>query len=210
MKQSTAALLPTDLWNARFSVPDYIYGTEPNAFLCGEADRLQPGQRVLAVADGEGRNGVWLAQQGLKVVSLDASRHALDKAARLAQVRGVALEFHEVDLLRWAWPESEFDAVVAIFIQFLCGQERAQVFASMTSALVPGGLFLLQGYTTAQLKYRTGGPSSVDQLYTADMLRDLLGTEMEILLMREHVAELHEGSMHCGAGALIDLVARRR
>lgn len=210
MKPSSATLSPTDLWDTRFSRAEYIYGTEPNGFLCGEAGRLKPGQHVLAVADGEGRNGVWLAQQGMKVVSLDASRHALGKAARLACERGVSLEFHEVDLLHWAWPESEFDAVVAIFIQFLAGPEREQVFARMAKALVPGGLLLLQGYTTSQLNYRTGGPSSIDQLYTPDMLRNLMGTEMEILLMHEHVTELNEGTMHCGTGALIDLVARRR
>ncbi len=146
------------LWDARYAVPDYIFGTAPNRFLASQADRLQPGQSALAVADGEGRNGVWLAQQGLQVHAIDSSTVAQDKARKLASERGVTLTIECVDLLTWAWPENRYDVIAAIFIQFVGQVERARQFAGMRQALKPGGLLIMQGYTPRQIEYKTGGP----------------------------------------------------
>ncbi len=106
------------VWDERYAVDHFVFGEEPNAFLRSCADYLRPGMRVLALADGEGRNGVWLAQQGLDVLSTDISPHAQEKARHLASERGVSVDFDLVDLASWSWPEEEFDLVVAIFIQF--------------------------------------------------------------------------------------------
>src|SRR5262249_33903340 len=105
-------------WNDRFSAPGYLFGTAPNRFLASQRDRLVRGQRALAVADGEGRNGVWLVQQGLRVTSIDFSPVALAKARALAKGAGVALDTIEVDLGAWTWPAAAYDVIVAIFCQF--------------------------------------------------------------------------------------------
>lgn len=112
-------------WDQRFAVEDYLFGTEPNAFLRAQQPRLKPGWRALAVADGEGRNGVWLAQQGLDVLSVDGSSVAQEKARKLAASRGVKLTIEHADLDTWAWPVGQMDVVVGIFIQFVGPQAVA-------------------------------------------------------------------------------------
>lgn len=196
------------MWDERYNVPEFIFGTEPNVFLTREAYRLTPGQRVLAVADGEGRNGVWLAQQGLSVLSVEASAVAQAKAKKLAQERCVKLDFECADLLQWQWGEARFDAVVAIFIQFAAPAGRKILFEGMKAALKPGGLLLLQGYTPRQLEFKTGGPPSAENMYTEPMLRELLAG-WEILQLHEHDEHISEGAHHHGMSALIDVVARK-
>ena len=196
------------IWNERYAGEHYHFGTEPNAFLVSQRHLLKPGMSCLAVADGEGRNGVWLAEQGLDVLSVDSSPVALEKAKRLAAERGATLTFELADLLAWEWPESRYDVVAAIFIQFVGPELRAQMFEGLKRSLKPGGLLLLQGYTPRQHEYRTGGPSQVENLYTEVMLREAF-SDMEILHLVEHDSVLNEGSGHCGTSALIDLVARK-
>ena len=195
------------MWNERYAGEDYHFGTEPNAFLASQHARLKPGMSCLAVADGEGRNGVWLAEQGLQVTSVDGSSVAVNKARALARVRGVTLECELADLSDWQWPVQRFDVVAAIFIQFVGAAGRAQQFANLKRCLKPGGLLLLQGYTPRQLEYRTGGPSQVDNLYTESVLREAFD-DMEILHLAEHDSVIHEGAGHDGMSALIDMVAR--
>jgi len=195
-------------WNARFAGEEYIFGTEPNAFLAAQAPRLPKSGRALAIADGEGRNGVWLARQGLEVTSVDFSESGLAKAAALAARHNVAPEFVHADLAHWDWGAARFDVVVGIFFQFAAPDFRALMFRRMREVLNPGGLLLIEGYTPAQLKHKTGGPSELDQLYTADLLRaEFAG--MEFVALDEYEAELNEGPRHKGMSAVIDLVARQ-
>lgn len=204
-------------WSGRYAAAgdDYLFGTAPNKFLTRQAGLLKPGMRALSVADGEGRNSVWLAEEGLEVTALELSPVALHKAGRLATERHVAVDFVQGDVFTWAWPEAAYDVVAAIFIQFAAPAERSALFARIKSALKPGGLLLLHGYTPKQLEYRTGGPSAIENLYTEAMLREAFG-DMEILELREHEDQLEEGSGasatsrgHWGRSALVDLVARR-
>lgn len=197
-----------NLWDRRYAQKDYLFGIEPNAFLAGQMGRLTPGWRALAVADGEGRNGVWLAQQGLSVLSVDSSAVAQTKARSLAQARGVAMDLEQVDLSAWTWPRAEFDLVVAIFIQFAPPALRTQLFADMAQALKPGGLLLLQGYRPEQIAYGTGGPSVAENLYTEALLREAFAG-LDIIELQSHDTVIHEGAGHDGLSALIDLVARR-
>jgi SAM-dependent methyltransferase len=199
---------PLAHWNARFSAPGYRFGTAPNVFLTTQAHRLEPGQRALAVADGEGRNGVWLARQGLAVTSVDFSPVALAKARRLADEAGVTLDFIEADLAAWDWPKAAFDVVAGIFFQFAGPDARATSFRNMKAALKPGGLLLIEGYGPKQLEYKTGGPGVLENLYTEDLLRDAFG-DFEILDLRAYDTEVDEGEGHKGMSALIDLVARK-
>jgi len=198
----------SEFWNQRYAVEEYIFGTEPNAFLRAQAHHLIPGQKVLAVADGEGRNGVWLARQGLDVLAVDVSPPALAKARKLADRHGVTLETELADLFAWEWGEERFDAVVAIFIQFVPPEGRRHLHQLMRQALKPGGLILLQGYTPKQLEYKTGGPSERANLYTAEDLRGEFA-DLEILHLREYDSEINEGAGHSGMSALVELVARK-
>jgi 2-polyprenyl-3-methyl-5-hydroxy-6-metoxy-1,4-benzoquinol methylase len=196
------------IWNERYAGDEYHFGTEPNAFLVSQKDLLKPGMSCLAVADGEGRNGVWLAQQGLDVLSVDSSSVAQDKAGKLAQQRGVTMKFEQVDLAQWDWGKAKFDVVAAIFIQFAPPGVREQMFAHIKCSLKPSGLLLLQGYTPRQLEFKTGGPSQAENLYTEALLRKEF-SDMEILHLSEHDDIITEGSGHSGMSALIDLVARK-
>lgn len=196
------------MWDERYSGDEYFYGTEPNAFLVSQQALLKLGMKCLAVADGEGRNGVWLAGQGLDVLSVDASPVAQAKAQRLAQQRSVQMRFAQVDMLTWDGAGETFDVVVGIFIQFVGPAQRAQQFANLKRFLKPGGLLLLQGYTPRQLDYKTGGPSQLENLYTEAMLREAFA-DMDIVHIAEHDSIIHEGNGHNGMSALIDLVVRK-
>jgi len=195
-------------WEKRFSVPDYVFGTEPNVFLKSQAAALPKSGTALAIADGEGRNGVWLAEHGLDVLSIDWSPTALGKARALAKRRGVTLRTEQVDLVQWRWPAAEFDVIAAIFIQFLTPDERRQVFDGMCNALRPRGLLLIEGYRPEQLNYKTGGPSLVENLYTRALLEAEFGSLSEVQIT-EHDSMTSEGTGHVGMAALIDLVGRK-
>jgi cyclopropane fatty-acyl-phospholipid synthase-like methyltransferase len=196
-------------WDIRFEREDYLFGTAPNAFLAQQKDYVKSGMSVLAVADGEGRNGVWLAEQGADVLSVDASRIGLGKASVLAASRGVSLKTEVADFSQWHWPENEFDVVVAIFIQFGGPALRDEMFKGMKRALKSGGVLLMQGYRPEQLGYGTGGPPKVENLYTETLLKDSFD-DMNILLLTSHDSVIHEGAGHEGMSALIDLVARKK
>jgi SAM-dependent methyltransferase len=195
-------------WDERFAGEDYWFGTEPNAFLARQAPRLKPGQKALAIADGEGRNGVWLARQGLTVTSIDLTPNGVAKAKRLAQRAGVTLEAIVADLETWVWGPPRLDVMVGIFFQFAGPRFREALFRGMVDVLKPGGLLLIEGYRPEQLAYGTGGPPQVENLYTAELLRAAFA-DLEILELAEYDAEIHEGSRHHGMSALIDLVARK-
>lgn len=197
-------------WSARYrdAGNDYLFGTTPNRFLASQANRFGAGMSVLSVADGEGRNAVWLAEQGCQVTATEISPVALEKAAKLARGRNVAVDFVQADILNWDWPKETYDAVVGIFIQFATPEDRPRQLAGMKQAVKSGGLLLLQGYTPKQLEYRTGGPSAVENLYTAALLREIFA-DWEIVSLHEHEDTIEEGSAHIGRSALIDLVARK-
>ena len=195
-------------WNERYAGEDFLFGTTPNAFLRAQRHHLPARGSALAVADGEGRNGVWLAAQGLDVLAVDASDVGLAKSRRLAADRGVTLAWELADLARWDFGRERFDVIAAIFIQFAYPALRAHIFAGMKAALKPGGVLLLEGYRPEQLDYRTGGPSELDHLYTEPMLREAFG-DLQIEHLASYDAELDEGAGHRGMSALIDLVARK-
>ena len=195
-------------WDERYDRADYVFGEAPNAFLAANAQRLKGYRTALAVADGEGRNGVFLAEQGLEVLSIDASPVGLVKADALARKRGVRLTTHCLDIGGYDWPEAGFDVVAAIFVQFAPPAMRAAMFAGMVRTLTPGGLLLLQGYRPEQLAHGTGGPSQLENFYTEALLREQFAG-LEIVSLESYDTQLTEGSAHAGMSAVIDLVARK-
>ena len=207
--ESTAFTDAAATWNGRFAGDEYLFGTEPNAWLKAHAGAWPPGGRVLCVADGEGRNSVWLARQGFVVDAFDIAEAGVAKARRLAQQQGVAVNYAVADCESYAWPLGACDGVAAIFIQFADPAQRERLFARMAASLKPGGILVLQGYTPRQLDYKTGGPPLLSHLYTEALLRDSFA-DFELLQLLDYEAELSEGERHSGRSALIGLVARRR
>ena len=196
-------------WNSRFSTDGFIFGTDPNAWLREQAHVWRPEQRVLCVADGEGRNSVWLAQQGMKVDAYDIAEVGVAKARQLAAAQGVQVHYAVADCDHFDYGEARYDGVAAIFVQFADPAMRERMFHHIKRCLKPGGVLILQGYTPRQLEYKTGGPPFASHLYTEAMLREAFAG-FEILALREYEAELTEGSQHKGRSALIGLVARKR
>ena len=201
-------------WNTRYenAGDEYLFGTEPNRFLAHRADLLRNGRTAISVADGEGRNSVWLAEQGLEVTAVEISPVAVEKARRLAAGRKMDIRFVLADLLAPEWPPADmhdaFDWVIGVFIQFVGAADRARQFAAMKQLAKPGGRILLQGYTPKQLDYRTGGPGDLENLYTRDILLDAFaGWEIEELV--DYEDEITEGMGHKGRSALIGMVARK-
>jgi len=197
-----------DRWEARFAAPGYAFGKTPAAFLKAQASRLPASGKALSIADGEGRNGVWLAEQGLDVHAIDFSPTALQKSRALAAERGVTLTAERADVTTWRWPTAAYDVIAAIFIQFVTPAERSELFGNIKRALKPGGLLLLHGYRPEQLRYGTGGPKEADRMYTRELLEACFG-DMRQLEIFEHDSLVDEGSSHVGMSALIDLIARK-
>jgi SAM-dependent methyltransferase len=195
-------------WNKRFGAAHYIFGTEPNEFLREQAHHLAPGGRVLCVADGEGRNSVWLACRGFRVDAFDISALGVAKARKLADEAGVAVNYAVADGDHLQWPAGAYDAVVAVFIQFADPAMRERLFANIVRALERGGVLILQGYTPRQLEYKTGGPPFESHLYTPALLRKAFAA-LHVVELREYEADLTEGTQHFGRSALIGLVARK-
>ena len=196
------------LWNQRYAGSEFLFGTEPNAWLREHVSALPSGGRLLSVADGEGRNSVWLARQGFAVDAFDISERAVEKAREFAKREGVTINFAQASVDTFAWPEALYDGVVAIFVQFADPATRARMFERIVRSLKPGGVLILQGYTPRQLEFKTGGPSIRTHLYTRAMLESAFAG-MAILEMRDHEKEIHEGTGHHGMSALIGVVARR-
>ncbi len=197
-----------DRWEGRFDKAEYEFGKAPNDFLARCRPLLPKSGKALAIADGEGRNGVWLAQQGLAVTSTDFSPSAQRKARALAAERGVEATFIEADMHAWPYPENAFDVVVEIFTQVSTPAQRPLKWAGIRRTLKPGGLLILEGYTPRQLEYGTGGPKNVEHLYTRAMLEQAFG-DFRDLTIEEEVREMREGAAHAGMSAVIHLTGRK-
>ena len=195
-------------WNERYAGEGFYYGTQPNEFLRDQAGALPPGQPVLCLAEGEGRNAVFLAERGFDVTAVDQSSVGLQKAAALAEQRGVHISTVVADLADWnlARPGG-WGSIVSIWCH-LPSKLRSRVHRQASSALQPGGVLILEAYTPEQLKFRTGGPADPDLMPTLAQLRDELpGLAFEVA--HECQREVHEGRGHDGPSAVVQLVARR-
>jgi SAM-dependent methyltransferase len=209
MKKSHFADDAAQFWDKRFSQPEYVFGKEPNAFLKNQVPKyMKSGANALCVADGEGRNSVWLAKQGMIMEAFDISPVAIEKAKQLAKDNQVSVALSVASTHSWVWKSNYYDLIAAIFIQFATPNMRVDLFAQMRDSLKSGGYLILQGYTPKQLDYKTGGPPSIDHLYTTELMQDLL-KGMQICDWQEYEVEIHEGDGHHGMSALMGVVARK-
>lgn len=160
------------------------------------------------MADGEGRNSVWLARQELLVDAFDLSDVGVRKAETLARIGNVSVNLSVEDCNSRTWLDNRYDGIAAIFVQFADPPMRERLFQNMMRTLKPGGILVLQGYTPKQLEYKTGGPPFIDHLYTPTMLQEVFAS-MHILDLVEYEDEMTEGTQHYGCSALVGMVARK-
>ena len=197
-------------WDQRYAEPGFAFGEAPNAFLAAQKPRFRQGMRALVPGDGEGRNGVWLAELGLNVTTVDASKIGVHKANLLSAERGVTIDAHCADLSVWKWPEAEFDVVAAIYLHFPKA-DRARMHGRMLAALKPGGILILEGYSPRQLLHRAngsvGGPPDPAMLFEPNDLRSDFAAA-EIMVLVELEAILAEGKRHTGRSSVVRLIAK--
>jgi 2-polyprenyl-3-methyl-5-hydroxy-6-metoxy-1,4-benzoquinol methylase len=192
-------------WNERYSSREYLYGTEPNAFLEENADRLRG--PVLSLSEGEGRNAVFLASRGFSVLGVDCSEVGLEKARALAESRGVVIDTELADLAEFEPGEDRYGSIVSIFAH-LPSPIRGRLYPLLEKALVPGGIVLLEAYSEEQLARDTGGPKDIDRLMSVQKLQREF-PNLEPILVREIEREVNEGGGHAGMASVVQLIARR-
>jgi SAM-dependent methyltransferase len=195
-----------DGWNQRYDRTEYVFGTEPNDFLVEVADRIPPGA-VLCLAEGEGRNSVYLAGRGHAVTAVDQSDVGLAKATRLAAERGVTIETIATDLNQFAIQPGAWAGIVSIFLHIPREQRRA-IYRRAVAGLQPGGVFILEAYTPAQIGLGTGGPQDPSLTPSLEQLREELdGLIFEIGVERQR--EVLEGIGHTGLAEVVQVLARK-
>ena len=196
-------------WDKRYDTDEYVYGTEPNEFLRQYVTAHDiEGKRILAIAEGEGRNAVWLASHGNDVEMWDGSRVGLEKAERLAATKDVSIKTKQVDLSDAVWEDEAFDVVVCIFGHFPPDVRQA-VFDGVKRTLKPGGLYVTEVYHPDQLAYGTGGPSDATLLYTVEAFKPLT-EELDTILLRQRTVERQEGRFHHGQSSVVQYVGMKR
>ena len=201
--------MQAEFWNQRFAEDEPVYGTEPNVFLSTQLERIRSGGHVLCLGEGEGRNAVWLASQGMSVTATDYAEVALERAKALAALRGVEIEAVHADLATFEFPEARLDAIVSIFVH-LPEDLRRSVHRRAMRALRPGGVFIAEYFSRDQLAFGTGGPKNPTMLYTLDDIReDFSSGQVRFELLEQVQDELQEGRYHQGCASLIRIVARR-
>jgi len=194
------------MWDERYAVDEYVYGKEPNEFLLQMSGRLQHG-RVLCLAEGEGRNAVYLARRGFAVTAVDSSSVGLAKAVRLAQEFGVTIQTVTADLADYTIEEGAWDSIVSIWCH-VHQDLRGRLHRDVVAGLKEGGTFLLEAYTPKQLEFKTGGPPSVENLMTlASLKKELDG--LEFIHGQELLRDVVEGSKHTGKGSVVQVFARK-
>ena len=194
------------MWDERYSAEEYAYGTTPNEFLAENFSCIPKG-KVLSLAEGEGRNAVFLAKQGYSVTAVDSSLVGLNKAKKLAEENDVVVEFIHADLADYDLGENKWDGIVSIFCP-LPSSIRKELYKKVIAGLKQNGVFLLEAYTPDQLKHGTGGGNSVDLMQSEESLRlELAGLKFK------HLTELErnviEGIYHTGIGSVVQAIATK-
>jgi SAM-dependent methyltransferase len=196
-----------NMWDERYRAEEYAYGTTPNTFLVENVNSIPKGN-VLSLAEGEGRNAVFLAKQGYSVTAVDASIVGLNKAGKLARANNVDIEFIQADLADYDVGENKWDGIVSIFCP-LPPVIRRTLYKNVMAGLKQNGVFLLEAYTPEQLKYGTGGGNSADVMQSGESLRAEL-SGLKFLHLKELEREVVEGIYHTGLASVVQAIAVRK
>jgi SAM-dependent methyltransferase len=200
---------PASFWDERYEGADYVFGQEPNVWMATNEDLFTPGMKALLPGDGEGRNGVWLAERGLNVATVDASSVGVEKAKILAAARGVEIDIQIADLRDWDAPEEAFDLVVLAFLH-VGPDDRAVIHRKIVQTLKSGGLLLLEGFTPDHLGCGKGGPKDTRMMFTEERLREDFADLLDIEHLAALKTELPTSERHGGPAAVIRLRGRRK
>ena len=195
------------MWDERYSESGFAFGTEPNDFLVTSVELLQPGSQTLCLAEGEGRNGVYLATLGHRVTAVDSSSVGLEKALLLAEQRGVSMEIVEADLEDYAIQPGAFQAIISIFCH-LPPAIRVRLHQKVCEGLAPGGIFILEGYAKKQINNDTGGPRKIELLMDLQELKH----ELQPLILSHAIEterDIREGAYHDGIGAVVQIIGTK-
>ncbi|NQV38915.1 MAG: class I SAM-dependent methyltransferase [Candidatus Marinimicrobia bacterium] len=194
-------------WNERYDTDEFVYGMEPNQFLV-EAEPSFTGKKILCVADGEGRNGVWLANKGYDVTSIDYAQSGIDKISRYADTQGVSLNLKCTDLFEHNLSKDYYDGIVIIYSHF-DEKDSTILFKKYKISLRPSGLIIFECFSKNQIENKSGGPKNIDLLYNLDFIKSSF-SDMEIIQCKENVIVLEEGPLHQGKADVIRLIAKKR
>lgn len=198
---------PLIRWNERFSMESYLFGEKPNNYLAEKTPHLRKG-KALSIADGEGRNSVWLASQGFEVDAFDFSPVAIEKAKKLARKHQVNVNFHCSDWQSFDWKANHYDTIAGIFFQFADPEARTELFQKLNFALKPGGTLIIQGYGKEQMQYKTGGPGILENLYDEELLLSSF-KGYKTLDLQTYLQEVDEGPGHSGMSALVGFIGKK-
>jgi SAM-dependent methyltransferase len=194
------------MWNERYASSEFAYGTEANSFLVQNAKLLT--SPVLSLAEGEGRNAVFLASLGLDVLGVDASDVGLAKAQKLAASRGLTIRTEVADLASYEPPENHYGSVISIWAH-LPSHVRNRFYPLVERSLKPGGIVLFESYTKAQLSRNTGGPKDPDLLMDLSELVKYF-PNCEPIIAQEIERKIIEGKFHTGLANVVQFIARKR
>lgn len=194
-------------WDERYASTGFYYGTAPNTFLKEQIQYFKPDKEVLCIAEGEGRNAVFLASLGCQVTAVDASEVGLTKLSRLAEEHNVHVKAVCEDLSTYRIESNEWDAIVSIWCH-LPRQLRSQVHEKVVEGLRTDGIFILEAYTPEQLKYKTGGPQDPNMMPTRTQLTEEF-MKLKTLWMAEMTREISEGVGHQGTSAVIQYIGQK-
>lgn len=206
---SKPANTPEEFWDKRYAEDDYVFGQEPNLWMVENASFLQPSMTALVPGDGEGRNGVWLARQGLRVTTLDASPVGFGKAKKLATAQNIDLDARIGDLRDWQPEADTYDLLVSAFLHVNV-DNRSDIHRKFAQSLKPNGLLLLEGFAPDYLGYGRGGPKVEKMMFTADGMRQDFAAMMDIGYLEEAKIELPASERRGGPAVVIGLRARRK
>lgn len=197
-----------EFWNERYSEETYAYGTNPNDFLKENIRLFAPQANILCLAEGEGRNAVFLAANGCNVSAVDQSDVGKVKALKLAEQQNVSIDYNIGDLGSYDMGQEKWDGIVSIWAHTPSSMRR-YVFSAIKAGLKPGGIFLLEGYNIQQLEYKTGGPKEADMFFSLEELKEVF-SGYEILHAANKIRDIEEGAYHAGASSVVQFVARRK
>lgn len=200
--------MDAEFWNKRYAAETYAYGTEPNDFLREHASVIPTG-KVLSLAEGEGRNAVYLASLGYQVTGVDQSDVAMKKALALATEKALSIAYFQADLTSYDLGNAQWSGVIAIWAHF-AEPHRSALFERVYNGLVSGGVFLFEGYSPAQLAHGTGGPKDRAMLTTLhEVVAPLKALGFAITLAQEVERDVQEGTFHSGKSAAVQVIAKK-